>query len=400
LGLLRAGWRGHFAIEKDTFAFDTLRTNLMVPDARHRYDWPEWLEQRPWNIEELMGQHSERLAALRGRVDLLAGGPPCQGFSSAGRRRHGDPRNKLVERYLEFVELVLPKMILVENVRGITYDFVGDDQTRTNFAGELMSQLGKHYHVFSDTIRCSLFGVPQQRPRFFLVGFLKSQFRRPPRREDPFAELRASKVRFLAERGMRSRVTSKQAISDLEMGYAGVGPCPDSKGYQAVLTSRARTDYQRLMRDSYEGAVGDTRLAQHRPHIMERFAKIIEECKSSDRLTVQLNRETRERYGLKKMATRVLDPRKAAPTITSMPDDLLHYSEPRTLTVRENARLQTFPDWFAFQGKYTTGGERRAREVPRFTQVANAVPPLIAEMWGEVLMRYLVASLRIERLAA
>lgn len=400
LGLLRAGWRGHFAIEKDFFAFDTLRTNLMVPGARHRYDWPEWLEQRPWNIEELMGQYGERLAALRGRVDLLAGGPPCQGFSSAGRRRHSDPRNKLVERYLEFVELVLPKMILVENVRGITYDFVGDDQTRTNFAGELMSRLGKHYHVFSDTIRCSLFGVPQQRPRFFLVGLLKSQFRRPPRRGDPFAELRASKVRFLAERGMRSRVTCKQAISDLEMGYAGVGPCPDSKGYQAVLTSRARTDYQRLMRDSYEGAVGDTRLAQHRPHIMERFAKIIEECKSSDRLTVQLNRETRERYGLKKMATRVLDPRKAAPTITSMPDDLLHYSEPRTLTVRENARLQTFPDWFAFQGKYTTGGERRAREVPRFTQVANAVPPLIAEMWGEVLMRYLVASLRTERLAA
>jgi DNA (cytosine-5)-methyltransferase 1 len=96
----------------------------------------------------------------------------------------------------------------------------------------------------------------------------------------------------------------------------------------------------------------------------------------------------RERHGINKMATRVLDPDKAAPTITSMPDDLLHYSEPRTLTVRENARLQTFPDWFAFQGKYTTGGERRAREVPRFTQVANAVPPLIAEMWGEVLFKY------------
>jgi DNA (cytosine-5)-methyltransferase 1 len=88
------------------------------------------------------------------------------------------------------------------------------------------------------------------------------------------------------------------------------------------------------------------------------------------------------------MATRVLDPRKPAPTITSMPDDLLHYSEPRTLTVRENARLQSFPDWFAFRGKYTTGGERRAREVPRFTQVANAVPPLVAEIWGEVLMGY------------
>jgi DNA (cytosine-5)-methyltransferase 1 len=120
---------------------------------------------------------------------------------------------------------------------------------------------------------------------------------------------------------------------------------------------------------------------------VDRFERIIDECKQEGRLSVQLNREMRERYGIKKMATRVLDPSKPAPTITSMPDDLLHYAEPRTLTVRENARLQTFPDWFAFQGKYTTGGDRRAREVPRFTQVANAVPPLLAELWGEVLLK-------------
>ena len=100
------------------------------------------------------------------------------------------------------------------------------------------------------------------------------------------------------------------------------------------------------------------------------------------------------------MATRVLDPTKPAPTITSMPDDLLHYCEPRALTVRENARLQTFPDWFAFHGKYTTGGDRRAREVPRFTQVANAVPPLVAEMWGEVLLKLISANIRSHRMAA
>jgi DNA (cytosine-5)-methyltransferase 1 len=68
-----------------------------------------------------------------------------------------------------------------------------------------------------------------------------------------------------------------------------------------------------------------------------------------------------------------------------MPDDLIHYSEPRTLTVRENARLQSFPDWYSFQGKYTTGGHLRKKEVPRFTQVANAVPPLVARAIGEML---------------
>ena len=69
-------------------------------------------------------------------------------------------------------------------------------------------------------------------------------------------------------------------------------------------------------------------------------------------------------------------------TIPTLPDDLLHYSEPRILTVRENARIQSFPDFFEFRGKYTTGGARRKEECPRYTQVGNAVPPLMAEALG------------------
>lgn len=391
LGLLRAGWRGLFAIEKDRFAFSTLRDNLIDDRARYKFDWPEWLEKKPWTIEALEATHRKQLTKLRGRVDLLAGGPPCQGFSSAGRRRHADPRNQLVERYLEFVDLVQPRIVLIENVRGMTYDFIsGDRQTRRNFAEELVGRLSKRYHVYADVIRSSIFGVPQQRPRFFIVGMLKSQFGRLGESDSPFARLHSIKEPFLAERGLKSRVTSKQAISDLELARTGKGPCRDSKGYEALLTIPARTDYQSYMRDGYAGEISDTRLAKHREHIVERFEKIIEECKAANRLNVQLNREMRDRHGIKKMATRVLDPTKPSPTITSMPDDLLHYSEPRTLTVRENARLQTFPDWFVFRGKYTTGGHLRAREVPRFTQVANAVPPLIAEIWGETLMSYCV----------
>ena len=75
-----------------------------------------------------------------------------------------------------------------------------------------------------------------------------------------------------------------------------------------------------------------------------------------------------------------------ARTVTTLPDDMIHYAEPRILTVRENARLQTFPDWFSFKGKYTTGGHRRKYECPRYTQVGNAVPPLLAEAIGETLL--------------
>ncbi len=102
-------------------------------------------------------------------------------------------------------------MVLIENVRGITYDFIdgNDEATRRNFANDVISRLGEHYHVYSDTLRCSMFGVPQQRPRFFLVGMLKAEGKLPGR-ENPFARLRASRVRFLDERRQKPRVTSKE----------------------------------------------------------------------------------------------------------------------------------------------------------------------------------------------
>src|SRR3546814_425596 len=80
---------------------------------------------------------------------------------------------------------------------------------------------------------------------------------------------------------------------------------------------------------------------------------------------------------------------RSAPTITTLPDDVLHYSEPRILTVRESARLQSFPDWFQFKGKFTTGGDRRTRECPRYTQVGNAVPPHLARAIGTAISRAL-----------
>ena len=130
----------------------------------------------------------------------------------------------------------------------------------------------------------------------------------------------------------------------------------------------------------------DLRLARHAKNIAQRFQEIIHISHAEGRLNTSISNEVRERFGLKKRALRVLDPDRPSPTITSMPDDLLHYSEPRTLTVRENARLQSFPDWYSFQGKYTTGGHLRKKEVPRFTQVANAVPPLVARAIGEMLV--------------
>ncbi|MCJ7630786.1 DNA cytosine methyltransferase, partial [Candidatus Bathyarchaeota archaeon] len=93
----------------------------------------------------------------------------------------------------------------------------------------------------------------------------------------------------------------------------------------------------------------------------------------------------RARFGLKKKTLIPLDKDDQCPTLTTLPDDYIHYSEPRILTVREYARIQSFNDWFEFKSNYTTGGGRRKTEVPRYTQVGNAVPPLFAELCGTVL---------------
>jgi DNA (cytosine-5)-methyltransferase 1 len=80
-----------------------------------------------------------------------------------------------------------------------------------------------------------------------------------------------------------------------------------------------------------------------------------------------------------------------------LPDDILHYCDPRILTVREYARLQSVPDWFVFKGKYTTGGNLRIKECPRYTQVGNAVPPLLALAIARALQDVLSAAIEPSR---
>ncbi len=387
LGLKRAGWKGLFAIEKDAFAFDTLSANFRQDNSPLSYEWPQGIERKAWDIHDLLSEHREELAALTGKVDLLAGGPPCQGFSHAGRRRLDDPRNRLFEAYLELVSILRPRLVLVENVRGFKSDFkASDDKLIKNFAIALEQGLSIEYDVTSAIIQARDFGVPQTRPRFFLIGALKglapadviTAF---------FYDLRRQVDGFLNQRKLPRWPTARDAISDLEVSRNGTIDCLECKGFQSIAYKAPLTSYQRVMRDGHEGAPPDTRLARHRPDIRQRFADIIKTCYEEGRLNITISPEIRRTHQLKKMAIRVLDPLNTAPTVTSLPDDLLHYSEPRILTVRETARLQSFPDWFAFKGRYTTGGHRRRNEVPRFTQVANAVPPLLAEQLGLTLFR-------------
>lgn len=393
LGLMQAGWNGLFAIEHNADAFSTLQHNLIGESKKFSFKWPEDLPQSTHDITTFVKKHTILLNKLRGSVDMMVGGPPCQGFSTAGRRDPNDPRNSLTKSYLKLVDKLRPKIVLIENVKGITANF--DDKTsptgKLNYAEWIISTLSKDYVVQAQLLDTSLFGVPQKRKRFFIIA-IRKDLHDSGNVFAPFSLIETNREAFLHKKGINKvPITSKQALSDLEVAKKGVCISPDSAGFYAIKHSSPRTVYQKMIKAGHKGAVPDTRLARHKTHIVERFQEIIDICHSEGRLNKTISQDLKDKYKLKKRVIRVLDPKSPAPTITSMPDDLIHYSEPRALTVRENARLQSFPDWFAFQGRYTTGGERRKIDVPRFTQVANAVPPLAAEAIGTTML-HLVAN--------
>jgi DNA (cytosine-5)-methyltransferase 1 len=102
-----------------------------------------------------------------------------------------------------------------------------------------------------------------------------------------------------------------------------------------------------------------------------------------------LSPELKDKFSLSKRTLIPLAANTPTATLTTLPDDYLHYKEPRIFTVREYARIQSFNDWYEFKGKYTTGGDRRKFEVPRYSQIGNAIPPLFSEQASLVLKEML-----------
>ncbi|MCO1334535.1 DNA cytosine methyltransferase [Microbulbifer sp. OS29] len=398
LGLLSSGWRGLFAVERSPHAFSTYRHNL-VDNKKFNFDWPSWLPCREVDVEVLIKKYSVNLKGLKGKVDLIAGGPPCQGFSPAGRRNPDDPRNKMAENYIKIVKIVKPKMLLLENVRGFNIPFNG---TSGNDESIPYSEVVKRrleavgYNVEYQVVLSADWGVPQLRPRFILIAV----------RSDiginwsPFITLKENRKDFLLKRGLNPNrpVTVKQAIDDLKVSNKELIDCIDSdvKGFKQILyrSPKGGSRYIKLMRKGMkpDRMPNSLRIPKHRPEVIDRFSQILTESPKGK----SLSPEIRAKFKLKKHTITPLCPNKPAATITTLPDDILHYEEPRIPTVREMARLQSFPDWFDFLGRYTTGGKFRREMCPRYTQVGNAVPPLLGEALGE-LMFSAMTSTRVSR---
>ena len=376
LGLCNSGWEGFFAVEKDKMAFGTLKHNLIT-----HFDWPDWLPIRQHDIRRLISSYRKELRFLRGSVDLVVGGPPCQGFSMAGRRKSNDKRNKLVDSYISFIDLVRPKFLFFENVYGFTTAIKEKTELiEKAYSDYVVKELGNlGYNVAFEIIDFSEFGVPQRRKRFILVGVKNGGATRF------FGGLRRRKKVFLSKKNISSSVSAKEAISDLEKKYGKV-PSQGMPSFNMGVYASARSNYQKLLRKKIENkkSLPDShRFTNHSEDIIRKFRYILKNAERNK----SIDSNIKTKFNIKKRNVTPLAKDKPSPTLTTLPDDYIHYSEPRILTVREYARLQSFDDSFEFTGKYTTGGDRRKKEVPRYTQIGNAIPPLFGELAGEVFLQ-------------
>lgn len=392
LGIHRAGFNGLFAVERDPMAFKTLKANMVDEEAPFRaFDrWPEWMPRKSTDLVVLLGDldFREHLRALRGTVDLIAGGPPCQGFSVGGKRDGEDERNTLVYRILDFVELVQPRAVLIENVEGMARRFVSKPGSAgMSVAEDAIAKLEDLGYIASyHLINSADFGVPQARKRVAIIGVLSAGMSRQVLHDITALAINRGAKAVRVEHGLPADgyITVKDAIDDL--AGARLVASPDSPRFKSGVYGVAKSPYAKLMREGIaDGAIPDS----HRMTVHGDTVRSLYELAHRTQTPGRLSKEFLLENGTKKDKKVLLDSAAVVATITTHPDEYIHYKYARNITVREMARLQSFPDRFTFHGRYTINGPRRRFDVARCSQVGNAVPPLMGEGLGRAVIEVL-----------
>lgn len=393
LGMETAGFTPLFVNELNS---DAIETYLQNRDREHPYLRAKYqsrdIKQTVSN-ETFFDDLFDGLKRDFGRdfqkdsVDLLTGGPPCQGFSGIGIRRSYSvekvqlPSNHLFQDMAFFVHKIRPKIFMFENVEGLLRSRWTNEGSKGEIFADVLETFADipGYVVRHRLVYGKDYGVPQNRPRILIVGMREDVIDWDANDHDAIAS------GFLpVPIGMYPHI--EDLFSDIvDKKYTGGGST-------SVYPKDPTNHWQEQLRlDPVSGgiypkgaALTEHDYSKHAPHIVEKFTYMIAN-----------NGQIPAHLQTKKFAQRVLPTRwgNQGPNITacSLPDDFVHFSQPRSLSVREWARLQTFPDWYQFAGKRTTGGIRRAgnpresifeREVPKYTQIGNAVAVAMATEIG------------------
>ena len=320
LGLEQAGFEILYANDISKDATNTYKANLHAGMVECK----DIARVNPRNVRKKISRS----------VDIVVAGTPCQGFSTLGKRDPDDPRNALFKHLIRFLKEFRPKMFVMENVAGMLIMRDG-----RNFE-EIRKRLEKTgYNTTCVKLSASKYGVPQNRERVFIIGTT------------------GDKDDITIPRPSKRRTTIKDAMSDLDF--------LDSGEESSTYAKPPDTKYQRAMRKGCR-VLHNHKAPNHSRKVRDRFAMI------------PVGGDGHQVVEMGKRDCFKMDPDSQSRTVTTLPEDFVHYGKDRIPTVRELARLQSFPDRFVFVGPRTTGGERRARTCCQYTQVGNAVPPLLA----------------------
>lgn len=285
------------------------------------------------NIKNIIGEQT---------IDLIIGGPPCQGMSLSGPRKFDDPRNKLYLSYIRLVEEINPKAFVIENVPGLVSLFKGQ------IKDSIISKFEKMGYTVKYKILCAAdYGVPQNRKRVIFVGLKNGSF--------DFDKIKHKDL-----------VTCEMALSDLPPLIDELGEEISDYEFNPV------NSYQELMRINSD-KVHNHVAASHSEKVKKIISLVPDGGNYKDLPEEFIN--TRNFH----VAWTRFRSDKPAPTIDTGHRHHFHYKYNRVPTVRECARLQSFPDDFIFKGNKTQ----------QFRQVGNAVPPLMAQAIAEEVVKYL-----------
>lgn len=366
LGLLNAGFDVRLASDWSTACART-----------HRRNFP-FVPFRSADISRVAGEEVRAQAGVaKGELDLLIGGPPCQGFSILGQRVLDDPRNRLFGEFMRITGELMPRVAIIENVPGLA----------TLAGGVLLREIGAAFEALGYNVECAellaaQYGVPQMRWRMFFIAW----------RKDQELDGRGFPTPSHGRLGIGDLVPNRTVRPDQQDGFVtiqeAIGDLPPIKSGEAYsrYTGRPQSAYQAAMRMGC--AVGELH-NHYAPRLSPvnltriRSLKPGQDWRDLPRellpggMQRALRKDHTRRFRrmcwtgvARSIITRFRDPKSGEYT---------HPSQDRTISIREAARIQSFPDWFAFEGTYTE----------QYDQVGNAVPPLLAKAVGEQVIRAL-----------